>query len=342
MKDIDNKAVKKIEKKEKKVEKKVNSNVLSKQKYRHRRLLAIYRMFKYGLNSFLRNSWLSVAATIVMTLTLMIIFVTFVSHTILNDTLSDLRKKVDMSIYLKTETTDDVGNNLIAELKKLSSVQSVRYISADAARQQMIDETNDNDMLNAIKEATNKNPATLRIVVKDINNTTQLEKFVANNSLVKEYLSESYKPSFAGERRNTIKSIGRVVSFAQKVGIGAGVLFVIISSLIIFNTIRMAIFNRKEEIQMMKLIGADKSFIRGPFLVESTIYGFIAAIFATGFGLWGLYGSAKMLTSYQIIVQPTIHLVTFYVWLALPAMIAIGALIGIISSLLATHKHLKI
>ncbi len=342
MKDIeDKKSAKKVEKR---VEKKVNSNVLSRQKFRRRRLLTIYRMFKYGFSSFLRNSWLSVAATIVMTLTLMIIFVTFVSHTILNDTVADLRKKVDMSIYLKTETTDEVGQKLIAELRKLSSVQSVTYVSADAARTQMINDSDasDDDVLNAIKEATNKNPATLRIVVKDINDTTQLEKFVKDDKLVKDYLSDRYKPSFAGERRNTIKSIGRVVGFAQKVGIGAGVLFVIISSLIIFNTIRMAIFNRKEEIQMMKLIGADKSFIRGPFLVESTIYGFIAAFFATGLGIWGLYSTVKTLTSYQIVVQPTIRIITSYIWLALPAMIAIGAIIGIISSLLATHKHLKI
>ncbi len=339
MKDVGKKPDKKAEKRERK---KASSDVLLRQRFRHRRLLTLGRVFKYGFSSFVRNSWLSVAATIVMTLTLLIIFVTFVSRTVLTDTVTDLRNKVDMSIYLKTETSDQQGADLSFELKKLSSVVSVKYISADAARKQMIAETNDDSLLNAIKEAANKNPATLRVVIKDINDTTQLEKFVASNNMVKEHLSSDYKPSFAGERRNTIKSIGRVVSFAQNVGIGAGILFVVISSLIIFNTIRMAIFNRKEEIQMMKLIGADKSFIRGPFLVESTIYGFIAAFIASGLGLWGLYASEKTLASYQIVIQPTIHFVTSYIWIILPAMIAIGALIGIVSSLFATHKHLKI
>jgi cell division transport system permease protein len=277
-----------------------------------------------------------------MVLTLLIIFVSVVSRMVLDDTVTDLRNKVDMSIYLKTETNDQAGADLSVELEKLPSVVSVKYISADDARKQIIAETDNQSELDAITEATNKNPATLRVVVQDINETKELEDFVANNTIVKEYLSSDYEPSFAGERRGIIQSIGRAVKFAQNVGIGMGLLFVIISSLIIFNTIRMAIFNRKEEIQMMKLIGADKSFIRGPFLVESTIYGFIAAFFATGLGLWGLYSSADLLTSYQIIIEPTIKLVSSYVWLILPIMIVIGALIGVISSLFATRKHLKI
>lgn len=339
MKDVTDKKAKNTAK----AEKKVSSNVLSRQRQRHRRLLTIYRMFKYGLDSFLRNSWLSAAATIVMLMTLLIIFIAFAAQITMTNTVRDLQNKVDMSIYLKTETTDQIGTDLIAALKKLSSVKTVKFISADDARKQIIEASNgDSDIINAIKEATNKNPATLRVVVNDINDTSQLEKFVASNKLVKDYLSADYKPSFAGERRQTIKSIGRAVSFIQKVGIGMGLMFVIISALIIFNTIRMAIFNRKEEIQMMKLIGADKSFIRGPFLVESMIYGFIAAFVATGLGFWALLGSAKTLASYQIIIEPTIKLMTSYIWLVLPSMILVGAIIGIISSLLATHKYLKI
>jgi len=323
--------------------KKITAQTIARQRRSRHRLLAFSRTLRYGTDSFLRNSWLSVAATAVMTITLLIIFTSFVARTVLTDTVGTLRDKVDMSIYLKTETTDQQGADLSAELKKLSSVRSVTYVSADAARKQMIDDNkSDQAVIDAITAATNKNPATLRVVVDDINDTAQLEDFVKNNTMVKDHLSADYKPSFAGERRNTIQSIGRAVDFAQQVGIIAGSVFVGISALIIFNTIRMAIFNRKEEIQMMKLIGADKSFIRGPFLVESIIYGFIAAFVATGLGYWGLTGLSGTLSSYQITVQPTIDLVTGYGWLVLLAMITIGAVIGIISSLFATHKYLKI
>ena len=323
--------------------KKNDSKSFAKQRRSKRRLLSFFRVCRYGLDSFLRNSWLSVAATAVMTITLLIILVSFMSQNILTDTVGELRDKVDMSIYLKTDTTDKDANALIGELKKLSSVRSVTFISAAKARDQIVElNKTDNDVLEAIKAATNKNPATLRIVVNDINDTSQLQNFVDNNKLLKSHISKDYKPSFAGERRNTIQSIGRAVNFAQQVGVIAGTIFVAISSLIIFNTIRMAIFNRKEEIQMMKLIGANQSFIRGPFLIESIIYGFIAAVIATLLGIAGLHRVSEILESYQISIQPTIALVTNHSIVVLLAMIAIGSLIGIISSLFATHRYLKL
>lgn len=322
--------------------KKVSSSVAAKQRFRKRRLLTFSRIFRYGFSSFLRNSWLSVVATLVMTLTLSIILVTFISNQILNDTVNDLKQKVDMSIYLKTETDDKTASKIIEELNKLKSVQKITYISADQARKQIIEESNADDaILEALKEATNKNPATLRVVLVDINDTSELEKFVQGNKTIQPHLNSNYKPSFAGERRETIKSIGRAVNFIQQVGLGAGVFFVLISALIIFNTIRMAIFNRKEEIQMMKLIGADRSFIRGPFLVESMICGFLAAIFAFGLVIWVLYGVKGVLTSYQIVIQPTISLVNKFSWAVLLIIMFVGAFIGVLSSSLATYKFLR-
>lgn len=322
---------------------KKSSNMTSRQKYNRHRLLSFFRMIRYGVDSFIRNSWLSIAATAVMVITLLIIFGAFATQNTLNDTLTDLQEKVDMSIYLKTETTDEIGSQLSDELLKLPSVKSVDYISADEAREQIIQENKDDaKIITAIKEATNKNPATLRVVIEDINDTSELEKFVNENSLLKENLNSNYKPSFAGDRRNTIKSIGRAVDFARSIGIIAGSVFVVISSLIIFNTIRMAIFNRREEIQMMKLIGANKSFIRGPFLVEAMIYGVIAALIATGLGIFGISKIAEPLTTYQINVQPTMDLINSYSIYVVLAMIIVGAFIGIFSSLLATYRYLKV
>jgi len=323
--------------------KKADSRSIAKQKRSKRKLLSFARVCRYGLDSFVRNSWLSVAATAVMTITLLIIFVAFVAQNVLTDTVGELRNKVDMSIYLKTETTKDQANEITKLLKKLSSVRSVKYVSAEDARKLDVEANkNDSAVLDALKIATNMYPATLQIVVNDINDTSELEKFTENNAVLQRSISSDHKPSFAGERRDTIKKIGRAVNFAQEIGIVAGSIFVAISSLIIFNTIRMAIFNRKEEIQMMKLIGADQSFIRGPFLVESIIYGFIAALIATGLGSVGFFRSSEILASYQINVQPTLNLITVYWPLVLISMIGLGAFIGIVSSLLATQRYLKL
>lgn len=322
---------------------KIDSKTFAQQKRNRRKLLTFYRMCRYGVNNFSRNAWLTIAATAVMTITLLIIFTTVVARTVLSDTLGQLRDEVAMSIYLKTDTTDDVGKQLINRVENLESVRSASYISAEQARENIAQENKDNpDVLNAIKEANNRNPATLRVIVEDINDTSELEAFTKNDSLVKANIDPNRKPSFAGERRDSIKKIGQAVNFAQQIGIIVGVIFVIISSLIIFNTIRMAIFNRKEEIHMMQLIGADRSFIRGPFLIEALMYGFIAAIIATGLGIAGLYAMSDTLTGQGIPIDTTIDLLMTYLPIVLLAMIIIGSIIGVISSLLATYRYLKL
>ena len=93
---------------------------------------------------------------------------------------------------------------------------------------------------------------------------------------------------------------------------------------------------------MMKLIGANQSFIRGPFLVEAVMYGFIAALISTGLGVWAVLSVNATLSSYQISIQPTIDLLVQYGAIVALSMIIIGAIIGMVSSLFATYKYLKI
>jgi cell division transport system permease protein len=104
----------------------------------------------------------------------------------------------------------------------------------------------------------------------------------------------------------------------------------------------MAIFNRREEIQMMKLIGAERSFIRGPFIVEAVVYGFFAALLASGIGFGLFILAAPSLRAVDVTVDPTMSLLTVYAGFVLLGMIIIGAIIGIISSLLATRRYLKL
>lgn len=322
---------------------KLDSKAFAKQKQSRRKWITFVRMCRYGINNFSRNAWLTVAATAVMTITLLIIFIAVASRSVLVETVNQLRDNVDMSIYLKTDTPDAQAKLIENELLKLSTVRKVSYVSAAAARDIIAQENKgDVNYLAALNVATNMNPGILHVNVTNIDDTTQLSDFVNNNKLLKQYLDTSRKPSFAGERKAAIVSIGHAINFAQEVGIIASLVFITISSLIIFNTIRMAIFNRKEEIQMMKLIGADQSFIRGPFVVEAIVYGFIAAIIATAIGYSLLFASSGTLASYQIAVKPTLDFAVFYSGFIVLGMILIGAVIGIISSLLATRRYLKI
>lgn len=323
--------------------KKLDSKSYAQQKRHRRQWVTFMRMCRYGVNNFTRNAWLTIAAMAVMTITLFVIFASVASRNVLIDTVDQLRDRVDMSIYVNTEAKDEDVDKITSDLEKLPSVVEVNFISPEQARDNFISQNKDSaETLDAVKEATNKFPGTFSIKIKDINDTSELSTFVESNATLKENIDPARKPSFAGERRSSIESIGRAADFAQRVGIGASLLFVIISMLIIFNTIRMAIFNRREEIQMMKLIGAERSFIRGPFVVEAMVYGFFAALIASALGYATLFFAAPSLASYQINIQPTLDMAVYFAGFILLAMIIIGAIIGIISSLLATRRYLKL
>lgn len=323
--------------------KQAEPRALTQSRQTRRKWLTFVRMCRYGVNNFSRNLWLTIAATAVMTITLLIIFVTLAARQVLVDTVATIKDRVDMSIYVKTDTTDAQAKDIQKEIEKLSSVKTVTYISPEQARKNFANENKtDSQTLDALNEATNKLPGTFRVNIVDINDPSELDRFVKTNEVYKEHADPDRPASFSGERRSAIQNIGRWVEFAERAGVVASVVFIVISSLIVFNTIRMAIFNRKEEIQMMKLIGADRSFIRGPFIVEAIVYGVIAAVIATVLGMAGLYASKDKLASYEVSVNGTVEGLTVYIGVVLVGMILVGALIGVISSLFATRKYLKI
>jgi len=321
---------------------------LQQNKKLRRRWLTWLRMMRYGTNNFTRNAWLTTAATAVMTITLIIIFTTVVSRNVLVSTVDELKQRVDFSIYLKTDVTDKEVTTMRTKLSNLDNVNNVRYIDSNTAKKSYIEQNHpSSEQLQAISELpVNLNPflPSLRVVIKDPNDTKALSDLVTNDKDFQSGVNPDprRKPSFAGERKGVIETIGRWAQLAERGGIGASLVFIAISMLIIFNTIRMAIFNRRDEIEMMKLIGAERNFIRGPFVVEAVMYGFFAALAATGLGYLMLVSVEPKLASYGIAVAETKDMMIIFAPLVLLVMIILGAIIGSISARLAVRRYLKV
>lgn len=322
---------------------KLDAKSFALQKRKRRQLLTFARMCRYGVNNFSRNAWLTIAATAVMTITLLVVFMTLAARNVLIDTVGVIRDSVDMSIYVANDTKDEDVKKIESGLRTLASVKEVSYITPEQARENFAkDNANDAGKLEALNQATNRFSGTFRVKIVDINDPSELRTFVETNEIVKANIDPNRKPSFAGERKEAIATIGQWVGFAEKSGLISSIVFVAISSLIVFNTIRMAIFNRKDEIQMMKLIGADKSFIRGPFLVEAVVYGCIAAVIATILGILLLQAASGKLLEADVNIDNTLLFSTTYMPLVLLFMVVLGGTIGVISSLLATQRYLKL
>lgn len=326
-----------------KKDKKTTAKQFALQKRKRRQWLTFVRMCRYGVNNFSRNAWLTVAATAMMTLTLFVILGSVVARNVLLDSVAEIRNKIEMSIYVKSDTSDEDTAKIRRDISNIDGVKRVTFISPEEQHEEYRNANKGNKKaMNALNLTNVQFPGAFRVNVEDVNDTAALDAYTKKNELYKENADPDNEPSFQGDRRAAIANIGRWVDFAERLGFVMGIILVTISSLIVFNTIRMAIFNRKEEIEMMKLIGADKAFIRGPFVVEAVVYGFIAAIIATGLVLISVFAVRDKLEEYGIVLGSTIDTMTLYIGLVLLAMIATGALIGIISSLFATRKYLKI
>lgn len=321
-------------------------NQLRNNKRFRRRVVTWTRMVRYGVNNFTRNTWLTTAATIVMTITLLIIFASLVARVVLGDTVDALRQRVDIPIHLRADISDQEVKAAKSKFEADENVVSVRYITLDEARKDFIDKYKPSkEQLQVISDLpTMPFAPSLRVVVKNPNETDSLSNLVKYDDAVRSALSPNPRlaPAFSGENKRVIETIGRWASTAEKAGLLAAIVFTAISMLIIFNTIRMAIFNRRDEIEMMKLIGADKSFIRDPFVVEAVMYGLIAAVIATAAGIAGFIALEPKLRGYGIATQ-SLHdgLVMFWP-VVLLGMIVVGAIIGIASARLAVRRYLKL
>lgn len=307
-----------------------------------RRWIAILRIAHYGLRNFSRNAWLSTAATAVMVVTLTITLSTFTARMVADDTLEQVRKKIDISVYLKDNISPEDLKRLEGEIKKIPIVTSVEHISKDQAREIFKKEKKaEFDQLEALGELgeTNPFPASLRVHISDTNKLDSINQVINRDDL---RALQSDLASSSGPRKTAIETIARIASFAEIAGLAASGIFVTLSIMIIFNTIRMAIFNRRDEIEIMKLIGAEKSFIRGPFIVEASLYGVVAAVISVALMYVMLLFAGPALREYGIEVGATVAFFAAWPALIFVAQVLLGIFIGIISSLLAMRRYLKL
>ncbi len=302
-------------------------------------MITLWRIIVAGTRNFFRNAWLSTAATAVMTVTLTIIVTSFISSSALTSTIKGVTDKIDISIYLKDSVSPEDAAALKGRLEKVENVQSVRYVSKKEALEIYRKQNVGNDkLLAAITEQDNPLPASLAIKTVDPKKLETIATFV-NQPDIKALQSDP--PSYSGANRQAIDRIVSVSNFFKTTGLVASIIFVVISTLIIFNTIRMAIFTRREEIEIMKLVGATKWFIRGPFIFEAVLYGIIAAVIAVVLSYSLLLGGGPKLASY-IDVHSTIKFFQTYPLLIIGGELIIGILIGAFSSMLAMSRYLKL
>lgn len=309
----------------------------------NRRFITFSRVIRAGCINFVRNISLSIAATAVMVVTLTIVLFSIIANATFNNTIQQINDKIGISVYLKESVTEQQRNDLVAKFQSLPNVSEVEYISKEKALEDYRAEKkadNETDALIAVAAVENPLPETIRIKpydplkIDDIKTVLETEEIKALTDTT----------SYSGDRKDAIDKISNATAFFRKAVFGGVVIFAIISMLIIFNTIQMAIFNRRNELTIMRLLGAKPWYIRGPFIVETMLYGIVSAIISLSlvnflFALQSQAFDSSSLGLLDISYANDYFAENF--WWFFSLQILAGMAIGATSALIATKRYLR-
>jgi cell division transport system permease protein len=299
------------------------------------------RIMRNGYTNFKRGGVVSWAAVLVVTITLSVITFIILLQAVLYFSLDQIKDKVDVTIYFTTGATETQILDLKSSLGKLPEVAQVTYTSREEALQLFRDRhENDYPTIQALDEI-GENPlgAYLNIKAKEVSQYESIANFMkSDNVLVPGEASIIDKVNYH-QNKLIIDKLNTIISGAQKLGFLITLILVFISIVVTFNTIRLAIFISKEEIGVMRLVGASKMHVRGPFMVEGAIYGIIATIITAVlfFPITVWFGSR--MTDFL-----GINLYDYYLSSFLQIFVILllsGVILGVISSFLAIRKYLN-
>jgi len=302
------------------------------------------RILKNGAVGFTRNFSLAAAAIAVMSITLTVILFSILASATFNNTISQIRAKVNVSIYLKDGISSSDLNNFTNGLKAQKNVKSINYISKDKALAiYKAENSNNASLLNAVSVINNPLPASIEIIPVDINSIQAIKNFI-DQTKYSSLIDPQAGTSYSGDRKLAIDKIARATKIIKEAGVAAVAIFSFVSVIIIFNTIRMAIFNRRDEIKIMRLLGANKSYIHGPFVVEGMIYGIISG-FISMLVIYILFtGSANTLQATSFGLLDISYAENYFksnIFIIALIQLGVGMFIGAISSAVATRRYLK-
>ncbi len=306
-------------------------------------LTHIKRICRSGVINFTRNGFISLASILVMVITLFSISSLLLLGVILNSSVKQIQSKVDVNVFLNLDANEDKIQTLITSVKGLPEVDEVVYINKEAALQSFKDKhQNDGLMMQALGEL-NTNPLSARFSVK-AKDPTHYESVV--NFLKKYVVSADNSNGIIAkinydDNRPAIEKLNRIIEVIKRVGTYTGIFLIIVSILITFNTIRLAIYTSKDEIAVMRLVGASAKYIRGPFVVAGILYGMVSAFVS----LIMLYPLTYWAGPYTIRLGTGVDLHQFFfehLFTIILYMFLAGIVIGAASSFMAVRRYLKI
>jgi len=231
-------------------------------------LLSFLRVIKFSLQDMARNIWLTLVTLLILVLALFSANLLLTVKVLSAATVSAVKDKIDISLYLKTDAAEEKISALRSKISGLGQVKEVNYISKQTAVASFKDKhKNDPEILQALLEL-GKNPLSPSLIIKprDVNN---YEDLITTLNKIDDEIIESRN---FDDHKAMLAAVDNITRKASQIGLAISSLFVLITILVVYNAVRVAIYTHRREIGIMKLVGASTWFIRGPYLISGIIY----------------------------------------------------------------------
>lgn len=296
------------------------------------------RVFKSGIVSFWRNRWISTATILIMVITLSLITSLFLVSVVADSILKDLEEKVDISVYFKLDTPENEILKIKTELEGISDVKGVEYVSRDAALAKFEESHQNNPLIIKSLQELGENPleASLNIKAKVIDEYETVASFLESPRFSGYVDTVNYR-----QNQKVIEKLSSILSAIRKSVLIAILVLGFIAVLVTFNTIRLTIYSMREEISVMRLVGASNWYIRGPFIVEGVLHGVIASILTTIF----FYPLILFMSPKVSAFLAGIDLLGYFnsnFWNIFFIQTLVGVFLGVVSSLIAMRRYLRV
>lgn len=301
----------------------------------------IKRMFKSGLVSFCRNAFVSLSSIMIMMVTLFLIGIIIFSSALLKSSLQTIRDKVDVNVYFVTNAGEFDILSFKKNVEALPEVASVEYVSKEKALENFRSRhENDQITLQALDElGDNPLGAVLNVKAKETSQYESIANYLNQQSVARGDSSIIDKVNYY-QNKEAIDRLTKLINSGERIGLVLAIIFALISILITFNTIRLAIFTAKDEISVMQLVGANRMYIRGPFVVGGILYGVTAGVVT----LILFYPFTYWLNKYTETFFAGTGIFSYYLnnfGQMFLVIMGCGIGIGAISSFLAVRRHLS-
>ncbi len=298
----------------------------------------LFRVLKYSWKNFSRNLWLSVATLFMMFVALAVVGGLFLFNASLNTFVAGLEDKVDVSVYFNKDAEESDILNIKSQLEDHNNVRFVQYTSRDEALDVFTSQHEDNEVLIESLNELDDNPLQASLNIK-AHNPQQFSGVVSYIENLDNASATIDNINFK-ENQQVIESISNISEGATKTGIGFMAVLTVLVVFVTFNTIRLAIYTARDEIQIMKLVGGSNWFVRSPFVITGGLYGVFSGLIVLGF----FFGGTWLLDTRLPLIFAELDLYGYLLSNALQfsaAIIGGGVLLGMSSSYLAVRKHLK-